>query len=311
MRHHTATHLLHAALRNVLGDHVKQAGSLVSPDILRFDFTHFESLTDEEIQKIEDLVNEEIMKNEPVICKEMPYDEAIKTGAMAIFDEKYGDVVRVISAGISTELCGGTHVSRTGDIGSFKIISESSVASGTRRIEAVAGRKALKHHQKAYKTIKDLSHLLTAKEDEIINKVQQLQEKLKEAQKEIESIKKKNIVEKITEILNVKEKNGIKIAYGKLENIPPNELRDLADVAKAKLGKSVILLASVDKEKGKINMVVSVSKDLTDKYKAGQIIKEVAQIVGGKGGGKPDMAQGGGTQIDKLEEAFKKFEEIV
>ncbi|RMD47583.1 MAG: alanine--tRNA ligase, partial [Aquificota bacterium] len=269
MRHHTATHLLHAALRNVLGDHVKQAGSLVSPDILRFDFTHFESLSDEEIEKIEKVVNEEIMKNEPVICKEMLYDEAIKTGAMAIFDEKYGDVVRVISAGISTELCGGTHVSRTGDIGYFKIISEYAVASGTRRIEALAGRKAVEKGLKEHFLIKDISQKLTANENEIIQKIEILQKKLKEKEKELESIKKKSIVEKITELLNIKDKNNYKIAYGKLENLSPNELRDLADVARAKLGNSVVLLATVDKEKGKVNFIVAVSKDLTEKIKAG------------------------------------------
>ena len=310
MRHHTATHLLHAALRNILGEHVKQAGSLVSPDILRFDFTHFDSLTDEELEKVEKLVNEEIMKNEPVICREMPYDEALKTGAVAIFDEKYGDIVRVISAGISTELCGGTHVNRTGDIGYFKILSESSVASGTRRIEAVAGRKAVEKSLKEHNLIKDLSYILTAKEDEIADRVKQLQEKLKETQRELEALRRKNIIDKITEILQVEEIDDFKIAYGKLENVKPNELRDIADVAKAKLGKAIVLLVSVDKEKGKINMIVSVSKDLTNKFKAGDIIKEIAPIIGGKGGGKPDMAQGGGTDISKLDKLFETFKNI-
>ena len=311
MRHHTATHLLHAALRNILGDHVKQAGSLVSPDILRFDFTHFEGLSNEEIEKIEKLVNEEIMKNEPVICKNMPYDEAIRTGAMAIFDEKYGDVVRVISAGISTELCGGTHVSRTGDIGYFKIVAEYSVASGTRRIEALAGRKAVEKGLKEHFLIKDISQILTTNESKLIQKIENLQKKLKEKEKELESIKKKSIVDRITEILNIKEKDKFKIAYGKLEGLNPNELRDLADVARAKLGSSVVMLASVDKEKGKINFIVAVSKDLTDRIKAGDIVKQIAPEIGGKGGGRPDMAQGGGTEINNLQKAFKKFEEIV
>ncbi|RMA95995.1 alanine--tRNA ligase [Hydrogenothermus marinus] len=310
MRHHTATHLLHAALRNILGDHVKQAGSLVSPDILRFDFTHFESLTDEEIEKIEKLVNEEIMKNQPVVCKEMPYDEALRTGAIAIFDEKYGDVVRVISAGISVELCGGTHVSRTGDIGYFKILSEYAVSSGTRRIEAVAGEKAVEKAYNEHSLIKQISQVLTANENEILNKIENLQKKLKETEKELEAIKKKSIVDKITDILTVKEKEDYKIAYGKLENLNPNELRDLADVARAKLGKSVIMLVSVNKEKRKINFIVAVSKDLTAKIKAGEIVKQIAPLIGGKGGGRPDMAQGGGTDISKLNEAFKKFEEI-
>ncbi|WP_029520358.1 alanine--tRNA ligase [Persephonella sp. IF05-L8] len=311
MRHHTATHLLHAALRNILGDHVKQAGSLVHPDYLRFDFTHFEALSDEEIKRIEELVNEEIMKNEPVICKEMPIDEALKAGAIAIFEEKYGDIVRVISAGISTELCGGTHVSRTGDIGYFKIISESAVASGTRRIEAVAGRKAVEKAIKEHFLIKDIMKSLTAKEDQIIDRIESLKLKVKELERELENIKKKSIVDRITEILTVIDKGEYKAAYGKVENLAPNELRDLADVARAKLGKSVVLLASIDKEKEKVNLIAAVSKELTDKIKAGEIIRQVAPIVGGKGGGRPDMAQGGGTEINKIDEAFKKFEEIV
>ncbi len=311
MRHHTATHLLHAALRNILGDHVKQAGSLVHPDYLRFDFTHFEGLSEEEIKRIEEVVNEEIMKNEPVICKEMPIDEALKSGAIAIFEEKYGDVVRVISAGISTELCGGTHVSRTGDIGYFKIISETAVSSGTRRIEAVAGKKAVEKALKEHFLVKEIMKSLTAKEDQILDKIETLKLKVKELERELESIKKKAIVERITDILKVVDKGEYKVAYGKVENLAPNELRDLADVARAKLGKSVVLLASVDKEKGKVNLIAAVSKDLTDRVKAGEIIKQVAPVLGGKGGGRPDMAQGGGTEISKLEEAFKKFTEIV
>ncbi len=311
MRHHTATHLLHAALRNLLGDHVKQAGSLVSDEYLRFDFTHFESLSDEEIKRIEELVNEEIMKNEPVVCKEMNYDEALRSGAVAIFEEKYGDVVRVISAGISTELCGGTHVSRTGDIGYFKILSENAVASGTRRIEAVAGRKAVEKGIEEHFLLKDVMRSLTAKEDNLLDRIETLKQKLKEAEKEIEKIKKKSIVDKITELLKVEEREGYKIAYGEIEGLQPNDLRDLADVARGKLGKSVVMIATVDKEKGKVNFIVAVSKDITDKIKAGDIVKQISPILGGKGGGRPDMAQGGGTQINKLEEAFKKFTEIV
>jgi len=311
MRHHTATHLLHAALRNILGDHVKQAGSLVAPDYLRFDFTHFESLSDEELKRIEELVNEEIMKNEPVVCKELPYDEALRSGAVAIFEEKYGDIVRVISAGISTELCGGTHVSRTGDIGYFKIISESAVSAGTRRIEAVAGKKAVEYALKEHSILKELSRLLVSKEDELIEKVEKLQKELKEKEKELERIKKKSIVDRITDILNVEEREGYKIAYGTVEGLQPNELRDLADVARAKLGKAVVMIATVDKEKGKVNFIVAVSKELTDRIKAGEIVREVAPVLGGKGGGRPDMAQGGGTDIDKLSEAFEKFRSIV
>jgi len=310
MRHHTATHLLHAVLRDILGDHVKQAGSLVHPDYLRFDFTHFEALTTEEIKKIEEKVNEEIMKNEEVVCKQLSYDEAVKSGAVAIFEEKYGDIVRVISAGISKELCGGTHVNRTGDIGYFKIISETAVSSGTRRIEAVAGRKAVEKGLKEHFLIEEIKQLLTAKENEITDKIITLKQKLKDKERELESIKKKSIVDRITDILKITDRGEYKVAYGKLENVKPNELRDLSDVARAKLGKAVILLASVDKEKGKVNIIVAVSKELTNKIKAGNIIKEVATILGGKGGGRPDMAQGGGTKIQNLQKAFEKFLEI-
>jgi len=310
MRHHTATHLLHAALRDYLGEHVKQAGSLVHPDYLRFDFTHFEGLTGEDLKRIEEIVNREIMKNEEVLCQEMDYDEAIKSGAVAIFEEKYGDKVRVISAGISKELCGGTHVNRTGDIGYFKILSENAVSSGTRRIEAVAGRKAVERGLREHSLIEDIKNLLTAKEDEITDKILVLKQKVKDLERELESIKKKSVVDRILDILTVKEKDSYKIAYGKLENIKPNELRDLVDVARAKLGKSVVMLLSVDKEKNKANIVVGVSKDLSKTVKAGDIVREVSQILGGKGGGRPYMAQGGGTEIKNIDKAFKKFEEI-
>ena len=311
MRHHTATHLLHSALRDILGEHVKQAGSLVHPEYLRFDFTHFEGLSPEEIKRVEEIVNSEIMKNEEVLCEELSYEDAIKSGAIAIFEEKYGDKVRVITAGISKELCGGTHVSRTGDIGYFKILSESAVSSGTRRIEAVAGRKAVEVGQREHFLIEDIKRSLATKEDEILDKIEILKEKLKEAEREIKRLKQKELVNRITDLLTVKEKEDFKIAYGKVEDLKPNELRDLVDVARAKLGKSIVLIASIDKEKSKINLVVGVYKGLTDRFKAGLIVKEVAKVLGGKGGGKPDMAQGGGTEINKLNDAFKKFEELI
>ncbi|WP_299238186.1 alanine--tRNA ligase [Sulfurihydrogenibium sp.] len=307
MRHHTATHLLHAALRNILGDHVKQAGSLVSDEYLRFDFTHFESLTDEELKAVEELVNREIMKNEEVVCQEMQYEEALKSGAMAIFEEKYADVVRVISAGISKELCGGTHVKRTGDIGYFKILSESAVSSGTRRIEAVAGIKAVEKGLQEHYIIKDLSRLLTAKEDQLLDRVLKLQNQIKEKEREIENLRKKLALSNINENLNIIEKEGFKVAYVSVENLNPNELREIADHLRQKLGKSVILVASKDTEKQKVNFVVAVSKELSENYKAGDIVKKVASAVGGSGGGRPDFAQGGINDTSKLSQLFEEF----
>jgi alanyl-tRNA synthetase len=310
MRHHTATHLLHAALRNVLGDHVKQAGSLVSDEYLRFDFTHFESLSDEEIKMVEELVNREIMKNEEVICQEMEYEQAIKTGAMAIFEEKYSDIVRVITAGISKELCGGTHVKRTGDIGYFKILSEYAVSSGTRRIEAVAGIKAVEEGLKEHFLLKDLSRILTVKEDEILDRVVKLQNQLKEKEKEIELLKKKIALEKLNQNLNVIEKEDYKVAFAEVENLSANELREVADNIKQKLGKSIVLLVSKDKEKAKVNLVVMVSKELTDRFKAGDIVKKLAHIIDGSGGGKPDFAQGGGTNLQKVSQLLEEFKKL-
>lgn len=310
MRHHTATHLLHAALRNVLGDHVKQAGSLVSDEYLRFDFTHFESLSDEEIKMVEELVNREIMKNEEVICQEMEYEQAIKTGAMAIFEEKYSDIVRVITAGISKELCGGTHVKRTGDIGYFKILSEYAVSSGTRRIEAVAGIKAVEEGLKEHFLLKDLSRVLTVKEDEILDRVVKLQNQLKEKEKEIELLKKKIALEKLNQNLNVIEKEDYKVAFAEVENLSANELREVADNIKQKLGKSIVLLVSKDKEKAKVNLVVMVSKELTDIFKAGDIVKKLAPIIDGSGGGKPDFAQGGGTNLQKVSQLLEEFKKL-
>ncbi|PMP77215.1 MAG: alanine--tRNA ligase [Sulfurihydrogenibium sp.] len=310
MRHHTATHLLHAALRNVLGDHVKQAGSLVSDEYLRFDFTHFESLSDEEIKMVEELVNREIMKNEEVICQEMEYEQAIKTGAMAIFEEKYSDIVRVITAGISKELCGGTHVKRTGDIGYFKILSEYAVSSGTRRIEAVAGIKAVEEGLKEHFLLKDLSRVLTVKEDEILDRVVKLQNQLKEKEKEIELLKKKIALEKLNQNLNVIEKEDYKVAFAEVENLSANELREVADNIKQKLGKSIVLLVSKDKEKAKVNLVVMVSKELTDRFKAGDIVKKLAPIIDGSGGGKPDFAQGGGTNLQKVSQLLEEFKKL-
>lgn len=311
MRHHTATHLLHSALREVLGDHVKQAGSLVADEYLRFDFTHYESLSDEELKMVEELVNKQIMENHPVICQQMPYEEAIKTGAMAIFEEKYTDVVRVLTAGISKELCGGTHVSRTGDIGYFKIISEYAVASGTRRIEAVAGTKAVERAIKEHFLLKQLSKILTVKEEDLIERVERMLLTLKEKDREIASLSSKVALAKLKENIKTEDREGYKVAYTVLDSIQPNQLREIADNIRNQYKDIVLLLISKDLEKGKVNFIVAVSQSLTDRFKASDIAKQIASIFGGSGGGKYDMAQGGGTDISAIDKAINQFLKMV
>ncbi|MEZ0323327.1 MAG: alanine--tRNA ligase [Hydrogenothermaceae bacterium] len=310
MRHHTATHLLHAALRNILGDHVKQAGSLVADEYLRFDFTHYESLTDEEIKMVEEFVNRQIMENHPVVCEEMPYEEAIKSGAIAIFEEKYSDVVRVLTAGVSKELCGGTHVKMTGDIGYFKIISEYAVSSGTRRIEAVAGIKAVEQGLKEHFLIKQLSRALTVKDEQLLDRVEKLLNIIKEKDKEIVRLNQKIANLQAKESIKVEEKGDYKLIYGQIDNLQPNQLREMSDNLKNQYKNAVILLLSKDTEKQKVNFIVSVSKELTDRFKANDIAKEIASILGGNGGGRPDMAQGGGTKLENINQVVEKFRNL-
>ncbi len=309
-RAHTATHLLHKALREVLGNHVKQAGSLVLPDRLRFDFTHFDSVKEEELKEIEKLIFKWIIDNLPVVVEEMPYDKAIETGAMALFGEKYGDVVRVVSVGdVSVELCGGTHVERSGDIGMFITLSESSVSSGTRRIEAVTGFKAWEKERKERSIINTLKTSLQSKEEEIPQRVEKLKEELKDKEKEIERLRKKLATSGIDDIVSTAPTiNGIKVVTARIDGYTGKELVEIADVIRNKAGSSAVMLIS--QKDGKNSLLIALTKDLTDKYKAGNIMREIAPILKGKGGGRPDMAQGSAQDLSKAQEAFETFKKI-
>jgi len=311
MRAHTATHLLHKALKEVLGNHVKQAGSLVLPDRLRFDFTHFEAPTKEELRAVEELVYKWIMDNYPVKVEELPYDEAVERGAIALFGEKYGDVVRVVDVGgVSVELCGGTHARRSGDIGLFKITSESSVSAGTRRVEAVVGREAQKWLWEKEDLIEALRRELQTPEEQLPAKVSAIAKELKEKEKEVERLKKKLASSQVDSIVeNAPQAKGVKVITAKLEGFGGKELAEVADVIRNKAGKSAVLLVGV--KEGKATLLIALTKDLTDKLHAGQLIREIAPILGGKGGGRPDMAQGGVKELTKLEEAFNLFREKV
>jgi len=308
---HTATHLLHFALRKVLGDHVKQAGSLVAPDRFRFDFTHF-SLTDfETLNEIETLVNERIRENIPVKIVEMDAEEAFKSDATALFEEKYGDLVRVISLGdFSKELCGGTHTDFTGNIGLFKIIDESSVASGVRRIEAVTGSAALAYTQKNSKVLQNTANLLREKPDAVPQRIEKILSLQKSLEKEVEQLKVKvaSLSAGETEV-EIKTINGIKVLARKVLVDNPAALRDLADRLKDKIKSGIVVLGSL--AGSKVLLITVVTKDLTDRFHAGNIINQVASIVGGSGGGRPDMAQAGGTKPEKLDEALEKVYEVV
>jgi alanyl-tRNA synthetase len=308
---HTATHILHFALRKILGDHVKQAGSLVAPDRLRFDFTHFSQTDPEALDKIEALVNQEIRKNTPVRIVEMDAEEAFKTDATALFEEKYGDRVRVVSINhISKELCGGTHTDMTGNIGFFKIIGESSVASGIRRIEALTGAAAVEYIQKHSKTLHESARLLKENPEAVPGRIQKILSIQKALEKEGEQLKAKIAMRSAdwTEE-DIKSINDIKVLAKKVTVGTPAELRDLADRFKEKIKTGIVVLGS--SADSKALLIVVVTKDLTDRFHAGKIVKEVASVVGGGGGGRPDMAQAGGTRPENLDQALEKVYEVV
>ncbi len=302
-RNHTATHLLHAALRQVLGTHVKQAGSLVAPDRLRFDFQHFQPITADELLRIERIVNEQIVKNTLVTTDVRSTEEAIASGAMALFGEKYGDKVRVVSVpGFSVELCGGTHVSATGDIGSFQILAESGVAAGVRRIEGVTGLNALTHVQEQRASLQRIVDVLHANPDLAVDTIEKLQAEAKKLAREVSQLKTKlamggGAAGQADEAVDV---GGVKLARRKVADLDKDALRGLADSLKASIGSGVVVIAS--EQDGKVQVVVSVTADLTARVKAGAMVKALAPIVGGGGGGRPDFAEAGGKHPEKIDE---------
>ena len=302
---HTATHLMHAALRQVLGEHVTQKGSLVAPDRLRFDFSHYEPVTPEQLQEIEHLVNAEIRKNTPAQTDHMSYDDAIASGAMALFGEKYGDKVRVLRLGdFSVELCGGTHVARTGDIGVFKIVHEGGVASGVRRIEAVTGGGAMAWIDASQKTLADLAGMLRSTPDQAAVRVEQLLKRTKDLEKDLAAAKQALVTGQATDHSGaVEEIGGIKVLATRMDGADAKTLRDAVDRFKDKLQNGVVVLGSVDD--GKVRLAAGVTKNNTDKIRAGDLIKPVAEQVGGRGGGRPDFAQAGGNDPSKLDSALK------
>ncbi len=308
---HTATHLLQAALKEVLGDHVKQSGSLVEANRLRFDFTHFSPITAEEIEKIETLVNDAIRKNSEITVDNLTKEEAMKSGATALFGEKYGESVRVVSIdNFSKELCGGTHVKRSGEIGLIKIISESGIAAGVRRIEGVSGAEAIALFQKNEGTLSAISKQLRCTSDAATARIDKMMSHVKELEKEVGQLNAKLSLSNLDSLLdNSKTVNGIKVVASQVTLDSAKTLREVGDKVRDKLGSGVAVLGGV--LNSKVSLLAIVSKDLTQKIQAGNIVKEVAALVGGGGGGRPDMAQAGGTMPDKLPEALTAVYEIV
>ena len=303
-RNHTATHLLHAALRQVLGPHVKQAGSVVEPPRLRFDFTHYAAMYPAEVAEVERLVNDQIRRNTPVTTDILPIDQAIQSGAMALFGEKYGEEVRVVQIpGFSSELCGGTHVSRTGDIGLFKVVSESSISAGVRRIEAVTGEGAVLQIQHSSEALQRIAGLLRVAEPELVEQVDRLLSSKRSDERLIDRYKTKLAQSAARDLESeVREKNGVRYVAVKLDDLDRSQLRTLADSLRNQWKSAVVVLTST--EDGAVSIVSAVTKDLTSKVHAGKLVGSVAQAVGGKGGGRPDMAEGGGKDASALPHAL-------
>jgi alanyl-tRNA synthetase len=303
MRNHTATHLLHAALRQVLGPHVKQAGSVVEPNRLRFDFSHYMGMTSDELLEVERIVNDQIVANTELHTDIMELDQALQTGAMALFGEKYGDKVRVVQIpGFSKELCGGTHVNRTGDIGVFKIIYEGSISAGVRRIEAITGAAALERFQQTSAVIGKAAQLLHATDDNLLEHLEKTLEQQHLLEKQLEQLKSK-IAQTQAGNLKGRELKGATVLAEKVEGLDRPQLRTLADSLRNKWGSAVIVLASVNN--GDISIVSAVSKNLTTKVQAGKLVGNIAKQIGGKGGGRPDMAEGAGKDAAALSGALE------
>jgi alanyl-tRNA synthetase len=311
VRNHTGTHLLHAALRVVLGPQAMQKGSLVGPDRLRFDFTHDDPLTPEQLEAIEDRVNRWIESNERSALRIMPYDKAVESGAVAIFDEKYGDEVRVVSFGeVSTELCGGTHASATGDIGLLKILSESGIAAGVRRIEALTGLGALAHLRSQERSLRQVADLLRTPLAEVPGRVEKLLAERRDAEREIERLRSAQRGEASRDLTSsARDVDGVRVIASKLHGVGAKELRSLVDDLRARLGSGVVLLAS--ENEGRVSLALGVTADLTSRYRAGDLVREVAQVMGGRGGGRPDFAQAGGDDASKLDAAFERFDALI
>ena len=315
-RNHTATHRVHAALKEVLGTHVKQAGSVVAPNYLRFDFTHYQPMQDTEIQEVEDLVNRYILQNEPVTTNMMALEEAMRSGAVAMFGEKYGAEVRVLKVGdgnFSMELCGGTHVRATGDIGSFKITSDEAIASGVRRIRAITGFDAFARFREDEVLIDRSLDVLKTQRDQLPVAIERLQDELKRTRREMDELKLKIATGAIGGASSngddAREIAGVKVIGKIVEGLDANGMRQLSDTLLARLKSGVVVIGR--KEEGKAGIIVRVSDDLTARVKAGNVIKEIVPIVGGKGGGRPDMAEGGGAEPDKLKLAIDASYKVI
>jgi alanyl-tRNA synthetase len=311
VRNHSGTHLLHAALRRVVGKQAMQKGSLVGPDRLRFDFTHDAPLAREDIDAIEDIVNDWIEANLPGQTREMSYPEAIEAGAIAIFEEKYGDRVRVISFGdFSTELCGGTHARATGEIGVLKLLSESGVAAGVRRIEALTGLGALAHMRQQERTLQGIAGLLRAPVSELGERVERLIDERRSLEREVEKLRAEQRGAASQDLsAGVREVSGVRVLAARVEGVDARSLRSMIDDLRGKLGSGIVLLAAV--EQGRVSLALGVTRDLTGRYKAGDLVREISRVVGGKGGGRPDFAQAGGSDPSKLDEAFDRLDALI
>jgi alanyl-tRNA synthetase len=308
---HTATHLMQAVLREVLGDHVHQAGSLVSPERLRFDFTHFASMEREELESVEALVNQKIRENVKVETKIMNVEEALQTGAMALFGEKYGEKVRVVMVSdFSIELCGGTHTTRTGDIGLFKIVGESGVAAGVRRIEALTGEGAYRFIKEEERELLEIASSLKSVPGELSAKIEHLLERQRELEKELFSFQDKLSHQELSNLLpSIREVKGVKVLSAKVDGKDVKRMREFVDQLKAKMGSGVILLGG--QSQNKVSLIMGVTSDLTHRFNANELIKKIAIHIGGTGGGRPDFAQAGGTDSKKLEEALKAIDDLI
>jgi len=308
---HSVTHVLHAVLRERLGAHVHQAGSLVAPDRLRFDFTFQGPVSPKRLREIEDDVNAHVRENAAVTTEEMTYDEAIRRGALAFFGDKYGDRVRVVRMGdFSTELCGGTHVRRTGDIGVFKTRSESGVAAGVRRIEAMTGESALAWIQRREQVLREIGEILKGPEDAAVERLEKLLAQHKELERRMQELQSKLAGSRSADLASsARRVNGVSVIAARVDNVDDKGLREMADRLREKLGSGIVVLGTVRGDKALL--LAAVTKDLASRYGAGQIIKRIAPVVGGGGGGRPDLAQAGGPDVGRLDEALDKVYEVV